>query len=379
MGSPGQTGTNDDTGVAARFYSPVGVAADKAGNVYVADYLNSTIRMVTSAGVVSTLAGRAGFPGTNDGTGTGARFSNPTGLALDAAGNIYVADSPHIRKVTAAGVVTTLPTAFMALGIPTGLAVDSATNIYVTDQGDDTILKVSTNGAVTVLAGSTGHFGTNDGTNGTARFFDPEGITVDATGNLYVSDSGNGTIRLVTSNGVVTTLAGSPGQLGSADGTNGTARFYYPMGLALDQAGNLYVADRNGQEIRRMSSAGVVTTIGGTASVSGNMDGTNTAAQFHNPTGVAVNGGGRLFVADAFNERISQGTLLPPLSIQPAGANIMVSWPSPSTGFDLQQNSSLANSGGWSPPLNSTNDDGTNKSVLISSPAANQYFRLIGN
>lgn len=227
-------GSNDGAGTNARFTQPMGVAADGAGNVYVADTLNSTIRKITPAGAVTTLAGTAGKNGSDDGTGSAAQFDNPYGVAVDNAGNVYVADSWNntIRKITAAGIVTTLAGTAGSSGssdgigsaakfdFPTGVAADSLGNIYVVDGDNSTIRKITAAGVVTTLAGAAGSSGSNDGTGSAAQFsfVFSTGITVDSAGNVYVADTQNNTIRKITAGGVVTTLAGTAGKAGSEDG-----------------------------------------------------------------------------------------------------------------------------------------------------------------
>ena len=187
------------------------MAVDAGGNVYVADSTNNTIRKLTPMGtnwLVTTLAGQAGVKGTNDGTGSAARFDSPAGVA-----------------------------------------VDGLTNLYVADTGNDTIRKLTltgTNWVVTTLAGLAGSSGNSDGTNSAAQFASPFGVAVDAGGNVYVADTTNNTIRKLTPTGtnwVVTTLAGVAGSSGSADGTNNAARFYWPAGVAVDSATNLFISD----------------------------------------------------------------------------------------------------------------------------------------
>ena len=321
-GTYGQEGSADGTGATARFYNPDGVAVDGAGNVYVADRNNATIRKVTPAGVVTTLAGSAGQNGSADGTGAAASFSYPSGVAVDGAGNVYVADSDNntIRKVTAAEVVTTLAGSVGLSGsadgtgaaarfsYPTGVAVDGAGNVYVADYYNDTIRKVTPAGVVTTLAGTAGQYGSADGTGATARFSYPTGVAVDGAGNVYVADSDNNTIRKVTPAGVVTTLAGSSGQQGSADGTGAAASFYNPRGVAVDGSGNVYVADSDNNTIRKVTPAGVVTTLAGSSGQRGSADGAGAAASFYNPTGVAVDGAGNVYVADTDNYTIRRVT-----------------------------------------------------------------------
>ncbi len=298
-----QQGSSDGTGSAARFYQPAGVAVDSAGNVYVADQNNDEIRKITPSGVVTTLAGSAGQTGSSDGTGSAARFNDPQGVAVDSAGNVYVADEQNdeIRKVSPSGVVSTLAGFARQNGssdgtgsaarfdLPPGVAVDSAGNVYVADWGNSEIRKISPSGVVTTLAGS---------------FDYPMGVAVDSAGNVYVADTGNEEIRKITPSGAVTTLAGSAGQTGSSDGAGSAARFYGPTSVAVDSAGNVYVADVNNDEIRQISPSGVVTTLAGSAGQRGSSDGTGSAARFGEPQGVGVDSAGNVYVADHGNDEI---------------------------------------------------------------------------
>jgi sugar lactone lactonase YvrE len=294
------------------FYDPYGVAVDGAGNCYVADTYNNMIRKIAPGAIVTTLAGSTN-PGSADGTGSAAEFNLPTGIAADSAGNLYVADFGNrtVRKVTPAGDVTTLPASFNA---PWAVAVDSAGNVYVADSGDHTIQQVTPGGVVTLLAGQAGTPGTNDGTGSAAQFNSPTGVAVDGAGNVYVADENNHTIRKVTPSGTVTTLAGLAGKPGSSDGAGSNARFYYPEGLAVDSATNLYVADSLNTSIRKITPAGMVTTLGGAPGTTrGGMygvvgyaqDGAGYAARFRVPRGVAVDAAGNLYVADDWNCSIS--------------------------------------------------------------------------
>lgn len=392
-GGAGQSGSNDVAADIARFYRPSAVSADSAGNLYVADSYNNTIRKISSDGAVTTLAGYAGQIGSGNGTGSSARFYYPYGLAVDATGNVFVADSYNntIRKVTSGGLVTTLAGSPGQLGSadgtgsaarfssPSGVAVDNSGSVYVADFDNSTIRKITSSGVVTTLAGSAGQSGSIDGTGGAARFGFPNGVAVDGAGNLFVADSGNSTLRMVTSGGIVTTLAGSAGHPGSTDGTGAAARFDYPAGIALDSAGNIYVADAGNSTIRRVTHEGVVTTIGGYAGVVGGQDGIGNSASFAGPSGITVDGNGRIYVADAGNNRISRGIRLPVLTIASSNMNVVMSWPAPSAGFTLQQSSALGLPNNWFTTTNSLSDDGTNKSVSIAIPVGNQFFRLILN
>ena len=317
-GTAGNSGSTDATGSAARFKNPHGVAVDSAGNVFVADYLNHTIRKVTSAGVVTTLAGTAGSAGSTDATGSAARFNSPTGVSVDSAGNVFVSDYNNntIRKVTSAGVVTTLAGTAGSTGStdatgsaarffrPGGVAVDTAGNLFVADELNNTIRKVTSAGVVTTLAGTAGSFGSTDATGSAARFFRPHGVSVDTAGNVFVADVKNHTIRKVTSAGVVTTLAGTAGSTGSTDATGSAARFYSPYGVAVDSAGNVFVAEYVNSTIRKVTSAGVVTTEAGLAINTGSNNGLGPAARFSGPIAVAVDTAGNVFVADYSNHII---------------------------------------------------------------------------
>jgi len=319
-GLAGSSGSADGTGSDARFEYPYGVAVDSAGNVYVADTSNSTIRKVTPAGVVTTLAGLAGSSGSANGTGSAARFKNPWGVAVDSAGTVYVADTWNstIRKVTPGGVVTTLAGLAGTYGSADGtgsaarfdatygVAVDNAGNLYVAD-GNQAIRKVTPAGLVTTLAGTLS-YGSANGTGSAARFFKPSGVAVDSAGNVYVADMRNHTIRKVTPAGVVTTLAGLAGSSGSANGTGSAARFFNPSGVAVDSAGNVYVADYYNSTIRKVTPGGVVTTLAGVARSPGSDDGTGSAARFNYPYSVAVSSAGDVYVADTYNHTIRKVT-----------------------------------------------------------------------
>jgi len=231
-GSPGGPGAADGTGSNAGFNAPYATAVDSSGsNVYVADSNNNTLRKITlseTVWTVTTLAGSPGVSGTSDGTGSGAQFNVPTGVAVDGGGNVYVADS-----------------------------------------GNFTIRKVTSGGVVTTLAGNAGQSGFMDATGNAALFGCPAGLAVDGTGNVYVADVTNHVIRKITSGGGVTTLAGNPTQSGYADGSGSAALFNSPTGVAVDGAGNVYVADNLNHLIRKITTSGTVTTLAGSEALLG--------------------------------------------------------------------------------------------------------------
>lgn len=320
-GSAGGSGSNDGTGMAARFSAPSDIAFDTSSNAYITDLANDTIRKITPDGVVTTLAGSVGVSGTNDGSGTLARFSNPSGLALDSHGNIFVADTANntIRQVTPQGSVTTFAGTAGKSGTNDGigtaamfhnpLSVFVGTNdvLFVSDTHGETIRKLTPDATVTTIAGIPETVGTNDGPNLEAQFHFPEGLTMDASGNIFVADDGNATIRKITPADSVSTFVGAPGVTGSADGIASAARFSTPFGMAMDIGGNLYVADTGNNVVRKITPAGAVTTIGGSPSAPGSLDGTGSDAQFNSPEGVALDGQGNVYVADALNHSIRKG------------------------------------------------------------------------
>ena len=303
-------------GAAALFQYPASIAMDGAGNLYVADAASNTIKKITTAGVVSILAGSAGQAGSQDGTGATARFNQPSGVTSDAAGNLYVSDTGNalIRKVTPAGVVTTVAGSATArgnadgagsaatFGSPSGIAIDSAGNLYVADSFNATIRKIDSAGMVSTLAGSAGNRGSANGTGSAAWFNYPNGVAVDAAGNVYVADTFNSTIRKITPDGVVTTLAGLAGVSGAEDGTGLRAVFYQPYGLDVDAAGNVYVADTGNNTIRRITPAGVVTTLAGVPGIAGLANGTGSGL-FNQPRSLVVDAG-NIYVADTGNATI---------------------------------------------------------------------------
>lgn len=267
-GSPGLPGSDDGIGSAARFGFPIGIAMDAANNLYVADNRYSVIKKITPAGAVTTFAGQADTPGTADGTGSAARFMSPTGLAIDAAGNLYVSEAFAVRKVTPGGVVTTLAMSSFrkpenpgASDVPFAylwdIALDASGNVYVTDSIRHIVCKITPSGVTTVLAGQPGQRGHVDGDRATARFMSPSGIAVDASGDVLVTDNAGHTLRRISPAGVVTTVAGQIEQRGLVDGVGGSVRLLDPTRLARNPAGAIHIADAYGTRLRRgmLSSA----------------------------------------------------------------------------------------------------------------------------
>ena len=301
---------------------PAGIALDGSGNLYVADSAANTIRQITPAGVVSTLAGLAGAAGSADGRGATARFNQPAALAVDRLGNVDVADTGNalIRRITPDGTVTTVAGSAAARGnldgaggsatfnAPGGIAVDADGTLFVADTFNATIRKITPAGVVSTLAGAAGVRGDGDGSGGAARFNQPAAIALDAAGNLYVADNASNTIRRIAPDGAVTTLAGLVGVSGAADGSGVHAFFNQPGGVAVDSAGSGYVADTGNSTVRKITAAGAVSTPAGLWGVAGLGDGAGDAAFFNQPRGVAVDGLGNVFVADTGNAAIRKLT-----------------------------------------------------------------------
>jgi uncharacterized repeat protein (TIGR02543 family) len=317
LAGSGAAGSTNGTGASAQFNRPTGIAVDSGGNVYVTEVYGHRIREISPDGTVITIAG-SGVAGYGDGPGASAKFFAPGGVAVDGMGYVYVTDTVNdrIREISPAGVVTTIAGSGVAgyaddtgtsaqFDYPYGVAVDGASNIYVTDYNNHRIRKISSGSVVTTIAGS-GAAGYANGTGISAQFNRLGGAAVDGTGNIYVADRGNHCIRKISSGNVVTTIAGS-GAAGYANGIGTSARFRNPIGVAVDSADNIYVADLDNHCIRKISSGGVVTTIAGNGTA-GYANGIGASAQFNEPTDVAVDGEGNIYVADSNNHRIRKLT-----------------------------------------------------------------------
>ena len=357
----GEEGFSGDGGpaVQAQLYYPSGVAVDGAGNLYIADTDNTRIRKVDSTGTITTIAGTGeyGFSG-DGGPAVQAALSYPSGVAVDGAGNVYVTDSGNnrIRKVDATGTITTIagtgeygfsgdggPAVQAALSYPEGVAVDGAGNVYVTDSGNNRIRKVDATGTITTIAGM-GEYGfSGDGGPAVQAALDyPSGVAVDGAGNLFIADSGNNRIRKVDATGTITTIAGM-GEYGfSGDGGPAVqAALDYPSGVAVDGAGNLFIADTVNDRIRKVDSAGVITTVAGTGDYGDG--GPAVQAQLNGPRGVAVDGAGNVYIADTGNFLVRKLTPVGGSGTSPAGESF-----------------SFPDLGGWS-----TTSSGTEETVRV--------------
>ena len=323
-------------------YSPSGVALDAAGNLYIADRGNNRIREVGANGIISTVAGNGtnGYSG-DGGAATNANLNSPYGVAVDSSGNLYVADTGNhrIRKVAANGVISTVAgkgtaaysgdggTATNAsLNSPYGLAVDSSGSLYVADTGNQRIRKVAASGSISTVAGKGGAGYTGDnGAATNANVNSPYGVALDAFGNLYIADRSNNRIRKVATNGIITTVAGETGAGYSGDGGAATsASLYYPGGVAVDLSGDLYIADTDNNGIRFVNTNGIITTAAGNGAAGYSGDGgAATNAGLDLPSGAALDALGNLYIADYSNYRIREVHFagLPEITTTNAGAN----------------------------------------------------------
>lgn len=331
-GKAGESGSADGAAT-ARFNGPAAIAVDSLGNLYVADSSNHLIRKVSSAGAVTTLAGVAGQVGNTDGGVGVGRFSGPSAVAVSPLGVVYVADTYNhtIRAVAADGTVSTVAGLAGASGsadgtgstarfsFPSGIAYSPDGYLLVADTFNHTIRKVQINGTVTTLAGQAGSQGSVNLTGTAARFSLPNSLAIDGSGNVYITDSGSHVIRRMEPTLAVTTLAGTAGSAGSADGTGAVARFSQPSGIAVDSAGVVYVADTLNQTIRRITSLGVVSTLAGSAGQAGSADGVIAAARFRQPTGLAIDSAGVIYIADTRNHLVRRSGVAqaPSISVHP--------------------------------------------------------------
>ena len=324
--SPGYV---NGVGTAARFDHPFGLALDQSGNIYVADQANSVIRTISQAAVVNTLAGTPGVTGALNGAATLASFNKPFGVAVDGSGNVYVADAGNnlIRKIAVNGTVSNFAGTGLAgaadgkdsasFNSPLGVAVDGSGNVYVADYGNDEIRKITPAGLVSTLAGKAGLAGNADGLDTAARFNLPESLVVDENGNIFVADNGNNEVRKVTTAGLVSTIAGN-GSTGKINGNGTAASFNSPFGIAIDGAGNLYVADSGNNLIREISLAGQVSTFAGSGA-KGSADAGALQATFNTPAGIVVDASGNVYVSDENNNiirKIGPGGLVSTIAVR---------------------------------------------------------------
>jgi uncharacterized protein (TIGR03437 family) len=328
----GTSGYAGDGGLAtsAQLRRPEGVAMDSAGNLFIADYLNNRVRKVTPAGTISTVAGNGNGGFSGDGSpATAAELYWPTGVAVDSAGNLFIADymNERVRKVTPAGTISTVagtgtggfngdggPATSAELWSPTGVAVDSAGNLFIAELTGYRVRKVTPAGTIGTVAGNgiPGYGG--DGGPATSAGLDfPDGVAVDGAGNLFIADRGNNFIRKVTPGGTISRVAGNGSQGFSGDGGPATsAALNSPMRVAVDSAGNLFIADTGNGRIRQITPAGTISTVAGNGTPGFSGDGGPATSAGLDPSDVAVDSAGNVFIADTGSNRIRKLTAAAP-------------------------------------------------------------------
>jgi sugar lactone lactonase YvrE len=314
-GAPGVT--NDGVAAAeARLNYVHGIAADSIGNVVFADTNNGKVRKITLAGALTTVAGTGGWgSGGDGGPALSARLAGPRGLALDATGNLYIADTGNneIRMVTPDGIMTTVagngtqgfsgdggPAISAQLNYPVAVAVDGSGNLFVADRQNNRIRMVNSNGVISTVTGSAPGFSGDGGPAVSALISDPRGVGVDVAGNVFIADSGNNRIRMVNAAGIITTVAGSTPGFSGDGGLATSAQLALPVDVAVDGAGNIFIADRGNYRIRRINPSGVITSVAGKTDDGGSA----SSSQLNYPNVVAADGAGNVFIADTDSQRV---------------------------------------------------------------------------
>jgi len=305
----------------AQLNTPQGVAADAAGNLYLSDTLNNVVRKVSPNGIISNYAGNGGVGSSGDGgAATSAQLNGPQGLAVDASGNLFIADTLNakVRKVSASGVISTVAgsgtpgyggdgaaATSAQLNLPIGVAVDGNNNLYIADFGNSRVRKVSANNISTVAGNGSAGYSGDGGPAVKAQLNGPQGVAVDAAGNLYIADTENNRIREVTPGGLIATVAGNGIAGYSGDGGQATsAQVGNPVGLTVDSAGDIYTVDASAR-VRQVYPNGLIATIVGNGNRGYSGDGgLATQAQLNAPSAIALGSNGNLYVADTANSAI---------------------------------------------------------------------------
>ncbi len=374
-------GYSGDGGVAtsAQLNNSAGVALDAFGNIYIADASNHRIRKVSPTGTITTFAGTGvgGFSG-DGGQAVSAQLNNPFGIAVDAIGNVYIGDfSNHrVRKVNTLGVISTIAGTTTAgfsgdgaaanlaqLNLPFGVAVDGAGNIYIVDSGNNRVRKISNTGIISTIAGTTvAGFGGDGGIATLAQLNNPRGVSVDGAGNVYIADMANQKVRKINTSGIISTIAGTTTGGYSGDGGQATiAQLTSPHGVAIDKAGNVYIADAGNHRIRKVNTSGVISTYAGTGTSGYSGDGgAATSAQLNIPAGINIDAGGNIFIADASNNRIRKVTCIQPTVITSSSPTLICS------GETATLTASGANSYSW-------NSGGTGTTFVVSPTVTTTY------
>ena len=391
------TGTSSYSGdggqaTSAELTLPTAVTTDASGNIYIADFGNSSLRKVNTSGIITTIAGNGGEGFSGDGgQATAAQLDSLAGVTVDAAGNIYITDTYNyrIRKINTLGTITTIAgngtlgysgdggqATNAQLNLPNGgVAIDAAGNIYIADLNNSCVRKINTLGIISTIAGNnfagtSGGFSGDGGQATAAALSNVAAIAFDAAGNLYISDSYNNRIRKIDISGIITTVAGIGSYGLSGDGGQATnAQLSAPVGITFDSAGNLYIADQSNNAIRMVNTIGIISTIaGGSGSNVFNGDGgLATNAGLGGPMGVAFDGLGNLYIADYFSNRIRK--------VSPALAITVNSPPLICGGTTTNLTSSGATTYSWSP---ATGLSATTGSTVVASPTVSTSYTVTG-
>jgi len=394
----GAAGYSGDNGPAtsAELNGPYAVLADGSGNFYIADYFNSAVRKVTSTGKITTIAGNgtAGYSG-DDGPATSAELSAPAALALDSSGNLYIGDRGNntVRKVTPAGIISTVAgngtggssgdngqATSAQLNAPYGLAFDAIGNLYISEYSGQRVRKVTPAGTITTIAGNGGAgYSGDNGPATSATLNGPDDIAIDLSGNLYINDDLNSRIRMVSPSGTITTIVGNGGSPGNGDGGPAiSATLNQPHGVTVDANGFLYIADTFSNRIRRVDQFGTITTVAGNGQSNGGDGGPAFDAGLNLPTKVSVDAVGNYYIADLFNYRIRKVTV----SSVPQGGAPTINWPTPAaisygTALSATQLDATANVPGtfvYTPALGSVLTAGTQTLSATFTPTNTAYY-----
>ncbi|MFI6701786.1 RICIN domain-containing protein [Streptomyces sp. NPDC050509] len=378
-GVAGFAGDNEPA-VSAQLNRPIGIAVDSTGTLYVADYHNHRVRKITTDGKISTVAGSgAGYRGDN-GPAVSAQMNCPRGMAVDSAGNLYIADSNNhrIRKITTDGKISTVAGSGVAgfggdggtataarLNLPVGVAVDSADTLYVADYHNHRVRKITTDGKISTVAGSgVAGFGGDGGTAGSAQLRNPRGVAVDSAGNLYIADSNNHRIRKITTDGKISTVAGTgTAGFGGDDGPATAARLNVPLAVAVDSADTLYISDHNNHRVRKITTDGKISTVAGTgtAGFDGD-DGPAASARLNSPFGLAVDCVDALYITDHVNHRVRKIASARMAGLPDSGT--VVSW------ANVRSKLRMA-------VLRESTKDGAEIHQALAAPRAHQRWRLV--